>query len=105
MLLANESVAKHIYNTYPNLAFLRSHKPPSACLMKVLAEKLAVFGIHLDIKTAGGIHSSLMKYETFESNNIYAWARRAVMNNLCAKGMKVTLLPISDDTCVIHFDL
>lgn len=88
MLLANQSVAQHIYKAYPTLAFLRSHMPPHVYSMKFLAEKLSLFGIHLDIQSAGGIHSSLMKYETFETNDIYAWARRTVMNSLCAKVMK-----------------
>ena len=100
MLLANGTVAKHIYQVYPDVAFLRHHAPPAPYSVKMLAEKLSLFGIHLDIKSAGGIHSSLMKYETFESNDIFAWARRAVMNNLCAKGMKVTVVNMWCVYCV-----
>lgn len=103
MLLANGTVAEHIYNVYPNIAFLRSHERPPTYSLKVLADKLSLFGIHLDVETAGGIHSSLMKYESFESNDVFSWARKAVLNNLCAKGMKRALYICANGNDLSHY--
>lgn len=39
MLLANMTVAEHIYNVFPKLAFLRQHLPPRGNMMVELKKR------------------------------------------------------------------
>lgn len=64
MLLANISVAKKISETYPDIAFLRCHEPPKYTMLLDAKSSLETCGIHVDISSSGGIHSSLRKYIT-----------------------------------------
>ena len=47
MLLANISVATKIYNTFPDLAVLRSHPPPKEFLMDQTVDMLQNFGKYI----------------------------------------------------------
>lgn len=82
MLLANMTVAHRIYKDHPNLAFLRSHPPPSGFMMKQLAKSLKPMDIDLDITSAGALHKSLMHYVNSDDKG-----RAMVLNMLCAKPM------------------
>lgn len=64
MLLANISVAQKINESFPELAFLRCHQPPKENMLVNLQNKLAMYGIHLNISSAGEIQASLKKYHT-----------------------------------------
>lgn len=82
MLLANMTVAQRIYEDFPDLAFLRSHPPPSAFMMKQLAKALKPMGIKLEITSAGALHKSLMEHVSSAD-----LGKAMVLNMLCAKPM------------------
>ncbi|XP_054288241.1 DIS3-like exonuclease 2 [Macrosteles quadrilineatus] len=89
MLLANMTVAEHIYTAYPDLAFLRHHLPPKLNMMLELQKRLETYGIHLDISDAGTLHSSMLKYGSpvEGEDETISWARYIVLNQMCAKPM------------------
>lgn len=82
MLLANESVAKFIYEKTPDLALLRRHDPPKHEMMSRIEKNLNEIRIFLDSSSAGNLHSSLSKY--CEDDEMKAH----VLYHLCAKPMK-----------------
>ena len=61
MLLANQSVARFIFDRFPDIAILRNHAPPLSKSMKTLREKLANFGIELDCSNSKSIYESMQK--------------------------------------------
>lgn len=84
MLLTNMTVAKRIYEDHPNLAFLRSHPPPSTYMLKELAKSLQPLGIDLEISSAGDLHRSLLPHVGPECTDK---GKAMVLNMLCAKPM------------------
>ncbi|XP_076258597.1 dis3 like 3'-5' exoribonuclease 2 isoform X2 [Rhynchophorus ferrugineus] len=64
MLLANISVAKKIYDSFPDIAFLRCHEPPKYTMLLAAQRCLETCGIHIDISSSGAISNSLKKYIT-----------------------------------------
>lgn len=64
MLLANITVAEKIAETFPRIAFLRSHIPPKQTMLADLRNCLSSYGIHIDTSSSGAIRSSMRKYET-----------------------------------------
>ncbi|KPI97407.1 DIS3-like exonuclease 2 [Papilio xuthus] len=84
MLLANMTVAKRIYDDYPNLAFLRCHPPPSGYMLQQLAKSLKPMGIDLDVTSAGSLHKSLLQYI---EPSVADRGKAMVLNMLCAKPM------------------
>ncbi|XP_076183588.1 DIS3-like exonuclease 2 [Ptiloglossa arizonensis] len=92
MLLANMTVATHLYNTIPETALLRNHKEPSKYVLNITKDILQKFGIHLDIESSASLHASIKRYEQefeFESNETITTIkyRMMVINNLCSKAM------------------
>ncbi|KAG8286939.1 DIS3-like exonuclease 2 [Homalodisca vitripennis] len=89
MLLANMTVAEHIYAAFPRLAFLRHHLPPRPNMMAELQKRMEMYGVNLDITDAGTMHSSMCKYSSQmpEEDPAWSWARYVVLNHLCAKPM------------------
>ncbi|XP_054731604.1 DIS3-like exonuclease 2 [Anastrepha obliqua] len=61
MLLANQSVARFIYDRFPNIAILRNHAAPLSKSMKNLREKLAGLGMELDCSNSKTVYSSMQK--------------------------------------------
>ncbi|KAK4702251.1 hypothetical protein P7C70_g3973, partial [Phenoliferia sp. Uapishka_3] len=60
MLLANISVAKRIYEQFPQTAVLRRHAPPPKTNFEVLQDVLAKRrGMSLDVSTSGALAASL----------------------------------------------
>lgn len=88
MLLANMTVAKHLYEVFPEISLLRSHDEPSSRILKKTQELLAKFGIILDTNSAGLLNNSLLKLNEANDTEVarYRWM---VINNLCAKSMTV----------------
>lgn len=64
MLLANITVARKLLNDYPKIAFLRCHEPPNPRLLRETQEILENVGIHVDVKSSAGLHTSLQNYCT-----------------------------------------
>lgn len=100
MLLANMTVATHLYNTIPETALLRNHKEPSKYVLNITKDILQKFGIHLDIESSASLHASIKRYEQefeFESNETITTIkyRMMVINNLCSKAMNVQLFAFS----------
>ncbi|XP_050299103.1 uncharacterized protein LOC126737992 [Anthonomus grandis grandis] len=84
MLLANISVARKISETFPDIAFLRCHEPPKFTMLAEAQKCLETCGIHVDISSSGGIHSSLRKYITDDFEGL---CRGVVLNHVFAKPM------------------
>eukprot|EP00004_Rigifila_ramosa_P023073 TRINITY_DN6420_c0_g1_i10.p1 TRINITY_DN6420_c0_g1~~TRINITY_DN6420_c0_g1_i10.p1 ORF type:complete len:986 (+),score=289.67 TRINITY_DN6420_c0_g1_i10:225-2960(+) len=61
MLLANISVAKKIYEAYPQSAILRRHPAPSQSAFEPLKRAAALFGISIDTSTSKTLSESLDK--------------------------------------------
>ncbi|XP_014219455.1 DIS3-like exonuclease 2 [Copidosoma floridanum] len=92
MLLANMSVAKHLYETMPELSLLRSHAEPSERILKKTQELLLKFGVILDVESAGTLHNSLMNWhqaciDSGPNGTDVSQYRWMVINSLCAKSM------------------
>ncbi|KAG7209967.1 hypothetical protein KM043_011556 [Ampulex compressa] len=92
MLLANMTVATHLYNEIPETALLREHKKPVMRVILRIKEMLQKFGIHLDIDSAERLQASITRYASevttdSVSTNIVVKYRMMVLNNLCATAM------------------
>lgn len=94
MLLANMTVATHLYDTIPETALLRNHREPSQHVLNTTKETLQRFGIHLDVKSSASLHASIKRYEeeldfqSDESKTMMKY-RMMVINSLCSKAMTV----------------
>ncbi|XP_066593542.1 DIS3-like exonuclease 2 [Prorops nasuta] len=93
MLLANTTVATHLYNLYPETALLRCHEKPIRKVLGKTKNNLEQFGININIDTAASLNSSIDSYETHsyfanEKFNELTQYRMMVINNLFLKSMK-----------------
>lgn len=94
MLLANMTVATHLYNVIPETALLRNHKEPSKRILSTTQDMLQKFGIQLDIKSSTSLHASIkrceegLETEDDERRTIVKY-RMMVINNLCSRAMTV----------------
>ncbi|KAL4707727.1 hypothetical protein ACJJTC_014908 [Scirpophaga incertulas] len=82
MLLANMYVARRLFDDYPDIAFLRSHPPPSSHMLKYLAKILKTLDIDLKVSSAADLQKSLMEHIVSENRG-----KAMVLNMLCAKPM------------------
>lgn len=92
MLLANMTVATHLYNTIPGTALLRNHKEPSKHILGLMKDNLQRFGIFVDIDSSASLHASLKRYEQelkAENDETIRTMkyRMMVINSLCSKAM------------------
>ncbi|XP_050592184.1 DIS3-like exonuclease 2 isoform X2 [Bombus affinis] len=92
MLLANMTVAKHLYNVIPETALLRIHTKPSKYILSTTQDMLQKFGIHLDITSSTSLHASMKRYEEGlepedDERRIIMKYRMMVINNLCSRAM------------------
>lgn len=89
MLLANMTVATQLFITIPKTALLRIHKEPSKHCINTVHNMLQMYGIHLNIETAGALQASINRYESengFITDNSMKYIM-AVIINLCSKSM------------------
>ena len=63
MLLANISVAKKLYQTFPNLAVLRNHMPPKDNMMCQIIKEMEKYNIYLDASSSKTLNESLNAYK------------------------------------------
>ena len=87
MLLANFTVGKHIYETFPDIALLRQHKPPNRNAIVELKKTLEAEEIFIDISSGAGLHQSINQ---FEGADLESEAKRVILSNLVAKPMPVS---------------
>ncbi|XP_076757710.1 DIS3-like exonuclease 2 [Xylocopa sonorina] len=92
MLLANMTVATHLYNTIPETALLRNHREPSKHILSITKDNLQRLGIHLDIESSGSLQASIKRYEQElgtedDETKITTKYRMMVINSLCSKAM------------------
>ena len=59
MLLANMSVARKIYTSFPALSVLRRHPPPKGPFLDILLASLQSLGVVIDRTSAGAIGQSI----------------------------------------------
>ena len=69
MLLANISVAKKLYEKFPNLAVLRNHMPPKDNMMCQVVKELEKHKIYLDTSSSKTLQESLNKYKPFTNKD------------------------------------
>lgn len=94
MLLANMTVATHLYKEFPKTAFLRHHNPPKEINLTRSLQSLRNFGIHLNTNSAGELQASMEKYRPVIENNkepsdeeFIGNCRMMVITSLCAQSM------------------
>ncbi|KNE54823.1 VacB and RNase II family 3'-5' exoribonuclease [Allomyces macrogynus ATCC 38327] len=80
MLLANQSVATKISDTFPDLALLRRHAPPGDDMMKKLAAKALAMGYQIDVTSSGALQQSFDRI----SDPVVA----RLLKHLCVRPMK-----------------
>lgn len=84
MLLANQSVAKFIFDKFPAIAVLRNHAPPKANMMTELVAKMSGLNYTMDISSAKAIANSIAVIIRQSGNNE---AVCSVLNSMVAKPM------------------
>nr|CAG4648586.1 EOG090X047D [Polyphemus pediculus] len=87
MLLANTRVAEKIHKSFPSIAVLRSHSPPSPLKLQQVSNSLATLGIHLDVSDSKALQESLLRYGQ-SSNDPVLCGVNLVISNLLAKPMQ-----------------
>ena len=92
MLLANTSVARKLYEIFPNWAVLRNHLPPKANMMDQLVKNLQKYNIHVDPSSSKTLQESLNHYKpkpckNNKSDNFERSFRYQVLMNLMSKPM------------------
>ena len=92
MLLANTSVARKLYASFPKLAVLRNHFPPKKNMMDQLLKNLEKYNIHLDSSSSKTLQESLSHYKPKKDDGSEASKRQRfryqVLMNLCSKPMQ-----------------
>lgn len=91
------TVAAQLYSKIPETALLRIHRDPIRHSLATTCETLRKYGIHLDIETAGALHTSIQRYERDLSecnsstiNNTMQYIMM-VITNVCSKAMTVRI--------------
>ncbi|KAJ6640644.1 DIS3-like exonuclease 2, partial [Pseudolycoriella hygida] len=84
MLLANQSVARFIFDKFPNIAVLRNHAPPKPNMMTELVAKLETLNYKMNVSSAKTVADSIAKIIRSAGNNE---ALIAVLNSMIAKPM------------------
>lgn len=73
MLLANKSVAKRIFEHFPEGGLIRCHPPPNG---RLLSKMIKIFerqgNITVDVSSSGSLHRSLSVFRDMENKNISA---------------------------------
>ncbi|XP_015113901.1 DIS3-like exonuclease 2 [Diachasma alloeum] len=94
MLLANMTVANHLYKKFPKTALLRHHDPPKLQTLSRTLHPLKNFGVHLNTESAGALQTSMSKYEQtiekglkYSDEEFVSNCRMMVINSLCAQAM------------------
>ncbi|XP_016957904.1 DIS3-like exonuclease 2 [Drosophila biarmipes] len=84
MLLANQSVARFIYDSFPEIAVLRNHPPPLTKSLKALREKLQTLGFELDYSSSKALQESMVRLCNEAPNPV---AMNACLSQLLMKPM------------------
>lgn len=88
MLLANMSVAEHIYKAFPAISMLRRHPPPQ---MKPLEDTVAMceaMGVIIDATSSGSLQTSIAHYS---GDDYMSKARTELLTTLFSKPMNCAL--------------
>nr|XP_017010835.2 DIS3-like exonuclease 2 [Drosophila takahashii] len=84
MLLANQSVARFIHDSFPEIAVLRNHPPPLTKSLKSLREKLLTLGFDLDYSSSKALQESMVRLCNEAPNPV---AMNACLSQLLMKPM------------------
>ncbi|XP_043926615.1 DIS3-like exonuclease 2 isoform X2 [Protopterus annectens] len=88
MLLANMSVAHHIYHSFPEQALLRRHPEPQTKMLNDLKEFCDQMGLNLDFSSAGALHKTLNENL---GEDKYCMYRKEVLTHMCSRPMQMAL--------------
>jgi len=83
MLLANQSVAAKLYQSFPHLAVLRRHQRPDSAMLDSVAEELRDLGFHVNASSSRSLHESLAALRTKLDPDLMS-----LIVALCTKPMK-----------------
>lgn len=92
MLLTNKTVATHLYEALPKLAFLRIHRDPPKQRLQEVSNLLKQIGIHLDVTTAGTLNASISRYYPEYDPAACSNSMNSIImaiTNMCSKYMMV----------------
>lgn len=84
MLLANISVAKFIYEKFPEISLLRHHDPPNNGGLQKLVKTLQKHGVEIDISSSSAISDSM---EGLIKNATAKAGMNAALNLMVSKTM------------------
>ncbi|CAL1301213.1 unnamed protein product [Larinioides sclopetarius] len=88
MLLANMSVAKHIYEAFPTLSLLRRHPAPQPKMMADIVSMCETMGVILDPSSSGALQSSIAQYK---GDDYLSRAQTELLMHLISKPMNCAL--------------
>ena len=66
MLLANQSVAQHIYKHFPDMALLRRHPSPLEKRLKDVADRYGQSSLQLETDSSKAVADSIRRYQANE---------------------------------------
>lgn len=78
MLLANMSVAKFIYASFPQNALLRSHPEPKDDMLESFGYLMKALDIPFDTSTSGALYQSLLKLEDWQHRPVEELVTKAM---------------------------
>ena len=78
MLLANMSVAKFIYDAFPQNALLRSHPEPKDDMLESFGYLMKALNIPFDTTSSGSLYESLMKLEDWQHRPVEELVTKAM---------------------------
>lgn len=92
MLLANMTVATHLYDVLPETALLRKHREPLRRILTEVQDMFQMFGVHLNIDSAANLQASLNRYQPgpmsgSDGYQCLEYYRMMVINAHCARAM------------------
>lgn len=88
MLLANQTVATRIYDSFPDVAILRNHSAPKSSGLEALAGRLQALGFNVDFKTPEATSRTMFRL-THDAKN--SETVEAVLTELLTKPMNRAL--------------
>lgn len=71
MLLANETVAQRILTDFPDIGFLRNHRPPLTRILNDVRKTLEYYDVNFNFETAGDIQSSIWAIDLKSEKGIF----------------------------------
>ncbi|KAG8198903.1 hypothetical protein JTE90_015115 [Oedothorax gibbosus] len=106
MLLANMTVAEHIYKAFPELSMLRRHPPPQPKLLDDTVKMCEAMGVIIDARSSGTLQTSIAHYM---GDDYMSKARTELLTSIFSKPMNCALYfctgILEEETMFQHYAL